>query len=493
VTSIDGRFLGFGGGPAGFDADAWLAKIAAINPLGPADGGDVPIGQVVTVVATDQNTHNNNQFPTQIDGFTIIGGDALRADNAAVPAQGGGIYAHAYARRLQVSNNAVQSNSGNAGGGIILGQAYVGNNFNQNVHIHHNRVFNNGGTILGGGIAIFNNAADYEIDSNVICGNQSAEYGGGISHFGLSEGGMIHDNRIVFNSAFDEGGGIIVAGQLPLDPTVVSDGSGEVWIERNLIQHNISNDDGGGIRLLMPVEGPVHIINNMIVNNLATDIGGGIALDDALDVEIINNTVARNVSTATAEDADRLTCSPPALGSCPHVAGIASQPHSAALLATNPPTDFTDPLMFNNIIWENRAWYLNDGADPLNPLDMDGFIDLEVFGSSDTMSPNFSLLTADYDGCTSGGGNDCIIGDPLFVDAIPLNFHALPLFGEPAFIGVAISATPADNQGDYHLGGTSPAINEGTLSFGGVFAPEIDFEFDIRDVLPDIGADENIP
>jgi hypothetical protein len=500
VTSIDGRFLGFGAGLP-FDPAVWLAKIATISPLGPADGGDVPIGQVVTVVATSANQHNNTQFPTQIDGFTIIGGDSLREGNAVVPAQGGGIYAHAYAKRLLVSNNLVQSNAGNAGGGIILGQAYLGNNFNPNVRIHHNRVLNNGGIILAGGIAIFNNASDYEIDHNLICGNQSAEYGGGISHFGLSDGGWIHDNRIVFNSAFDEGGGIMIAGEEPLDPTEPSNGSGEVTIERNLIQHNLSNDDGGGIRLLTPVVGPVHIVNNMVVNNLAADIGGGIALDDALDVEIVNNTVARNVSTATAEDADRLTCSPPALGSCPHVAGIASQPHSAALLdaLANDPAlaayagqTFTDPLLFNTIVWENQAWYLNDGADPLNPLSLDGIIDLEVFGSTETMSPNYSLLTASYDGCM-GGGNNCIIGNPLLVDPITLNFHALPLFGEPTFIGVAISATPADNQGDYHLQGTSPAIDAGTASFGGVSAPTDDIDMDARSTPPDMSADEYTP
>ncbi|MCB0210502.1 MAG: hypothetical protein KDJ52_14285, partial [Anaerolineae bacterium] len=497
ATSIDGRFLGFGAG-ANFDTDAWEAKMAAINPVGPQAGGLVPIGQAVTVVATSSGTHNNNNFRTQIDGFTIIGGDSARAGNSAAPSQGGGIYAHAQARRLMVSNNLIQSNAGNAGGGIILGQAYVGNNFNQDIRIHHNRVLNNGGLILAGGIAIFNNADNYEIDHNVICGNQSAEYGGGISHFGLSDGGQIHDNQIVFNSAFDEGGGIMIAGELPIQPGSLSAGSGDVTIERNLIQHNLSNDDGGGIRLLMPVDGQVRIVNNMVVNNLATDVGGGMALDDALDVEIVNNTVARNVSTATAEDADRLTCGPPALGSCPHVAGIASQPHSAALLDRNPtpPTDFSDPLMFNNVVWDNRAWYLNDGADPLNPLStivgLNGIIDLEVFlpAIPETMSPHFSLLTKDYDGCTSGG-NNCLIGDPFLETPIDLNFHALPLLGAPAFIGVAISATPGDNQGDYHLSNGSPTINQGAASFDGVSAPAVDIDLDARSTPPDMSADEN--
>src|SRR3970282_2413171 len=70
----------------------------------------------------------------------------------------------------------------------------------------------------------------------------------------------------------------------------------------------------------------------MIVDNLATDIGGGISLDDALDVEIINNTVAKNISTATAEDAD-ISCNPAeSNATCPHGAGLVSEPHSLALL-----------------------------------------------------------------------------------------------------------------------------------------------------------------
>jgi hypothetical protein len=491
TTAIDGRLLGFGEGGA-FDTAAWEAKIASINPVGPAGGGAVPIGQVVTLVATTNSTHNS-QFFTQIDGFTIIGGSRNRAgDTAILPVQGGGIYAHAQVNRLQVSNNRVQSNAGNFGGGIILGQAYLGNNNNTDVRIHHNRVLNNGGFSLAGGIAIFNGSNGYRIDHNVICGNESAEYGGGISHFGLSDGGLITDNRIVFNSAFDEGGGIMIAGELQEDGSVPP-GSGAVTISRNLLQHNLSNDDGGGIRLLSPVDGPVRIENNMIVNNLATDLGGGISLDDALDVEIVNNTVAFNVSTATAEDSD----------GNPHGAGITSEGHSAALLATNPPTDFSNPVMFNNIIWNNEAWYLN-GVDPLNPLVLSGVIDLEVFGTTVPryLTPHYSLLTMQ----PVQGTNNIWGMDPLFVDEIPLAFHALPLLGEPAFIGVSITATPADNQGDYHLSSTaSPAYNQAANHLGvganSVPAPTDDFDSDPRPANSggqpqedrDIGADEIVP
>ncbi len=118
----------------------------------------------------------------------------------------------------------------------------------------------------------------------------------------------IHDNRIVFNYAFDEGGGVMVGGELRGElgqpGSGLSLGSGPVTVERNEIRGNVSNDDGGGIRLLSPVQWKVRTANNLVVDNLATDLGGGISLDDALDVDIVNNTVAHNVTTATSEDAD---------------------------------------------------------------------------------------------------------------------------------------------------------------------------------------------
>jgi hypothetical protein len=482
ATSIDGRFFNFGGlTPAEFQA-----QVAAINPIGPTP---VPMGQTVTVLATANNTHNNNQFPTQIDGFAITGGSRVRG-NVAVPSQGGGIYAHAFARRLQVSNNLVQSNAGTFGGGVILGQAYVGNSNNNLVYIHHNRVLNNGGVSLAGGIAIFTGANNYEITDNVVCGNYSGEYGGGISHFGMSDGGYIHNNQVLYNYAFDEGGGLMIAGEQQVGmPNALSDGSGSVFVDSNLIQGNVSNDDGGGIRLLQPVDGPVDIINNMVVNNLATDLGGGISLDDALDVNIVNNSIARNISTATAEDADRSTCSPPALGSCPHAAGVSSEPHSEALRTNRglPVDSFSDPLMFNNIFWENEAFYL-DGTGGLPSA---GFIDLEVVGTTTPqfMTPNYSLLTAPY-----GSGVMNITGmDPLFVDPINLNFIAVPFAGDPAFVNVLVISEPGDPQGDYHLQMGSPAIDAGTPSFSGVSAPSDDFDGDLRDATPDIGADEVMP
>jgi hypothetical protein len=493
ATVIDGRFFNFGG----MSPQQFQAKVNAVSFDGPGSVSPgshnvnlVPMGQVLTVLADDGEF--GASYRTQIDGFAIRGGSQVRG-NVPVGANiaGGGIYAHAYARNMVISNNLVQTNSGLSGGGIILGQAYTANpdagnafdNQNDSIRIHHNRVLNNGSFRLAGGLGLFNGAENYQIDHNEICANYSAEYGGGISNFGFNSG-LIQDNVIRYNGAFDEGGGLMIGGEQALQPNAVSPGTGGIVVERNLIQANVSNDDGGGIRLLQPVDGAIRIVNNIIADNLASDTGGGISLDDALDVRIINNTITKNISTGTAEDADRSTCSPPLLGSCPHAAGIASEGHSAALRAARslPVDSFSDPLLYNNILWENEAFYL-DGTGGLPSA---GIIDLEVVLTTAPrfMTPNYSILTVPYG---SGVGN--IVGaDPAFLSEVTLGFVALPFAGDPAFVTVQVTTTPSDPQGNYHIAPASPAVNAGTATL----APCDDFDGAGRPVGPafDIGADE---
>lgn len=490
ASVIDGRFFNFGG----VSAEDFAAVIAATPYDGPAE---VPMGQVITVLA--ENGEFTANFNAQIDGFKISGGSRVRGSRV-LPSQGGAVYAHAYARYLEVSNNLIQSNAGNLGGGVILGQPFVTNpdagntrnNENDFVRIHHNRILNNGGVSLAGALALFNGAEGFRIDHNVICGNYSAEYGGGISNYGYNSG-RIQDNKVLFNFAFDEGGGIMIAGEQPRNILAVSPGTGNIDIERNLIQGNLSNDDGGGVRLLQPVDGRIRIINNMIVNNLATDTGGGIALDDALNVQIINNTIARNVSTATAEDADRSTCSPALNGSCPHGAGLVSEPHSAALMAArNPSTNFSNPVLFNNIFWQNEAFYL-DGTIGLfgGGLPSAGYIDLEVLSpATGNFSSFYNLCTAFSANCPNNGTN--LAADPQFIQAITTNFDALAFGGDPTFVTVIMRSAPGDPPGDYHLAANSPAVDAGAATQSGANAPCDDYDRDGRPngTANDIGADE---
>ncbi|MGE5486126.1 MAG: IPT/TIG domain-containing protein [Ignavibacteriales bacterium] len=448
-TIIDGRFfLSY--------VEEWLDRLGAIDfdgpELTPADQvKEITRGQVVTVVAKAGSF--NPGFSPQLDGFTITG---ARGED------GGGIYANAHCRYLQVSNNVVRSNGGGFGGGITVGKAYVGDNYNTDIRIHHNRIANNGGISLAGGIGIFNGAHRYEIDHNHICGNYSAEYGGGISHFGFSDGGNIHHNCILFNASFDEGAGVFVGGEQPVPPAILTAGAGGVTISHNFIAGNVANDDGGGIRLLQPLNSHINVYNNFIVNNVSTDLGGGIALDDASNVAIYNNTIAKNITTATAEDSDGQ----------PHAAGLASEPHSAAFMEVLPPgsTSYSDPVLFNNIFWDNRAGVfdqnLNGGrggiagigaaGDPL-PVNV---MDLEVTGMAANLNPLFCTLSRPYP-----AGHDNHVGDPMVVNPFDTTLTAVAFNMEPDFKSVRIVTVTPIFEGDYHLTAASViAIDNGVES-----------------------------
>lgn len=456
---------------------AWRALLATI---GFNDNGQVvPAGAAITVVA------NAADAPIRIDGLHIMAGTGQ---------VGGGIHVHAFADGLIISNNYLEQNQGNVTGGISIGQpsraippTLVDAN-NDNVRIIHNRIYGNGGTTVGGGIGVFGGADGYEISDNRICGNFSAQYGGGVAHYGLSPNGRIHRNLVYYNDSFDEGGGIIVAGEA-LTEVPGTTGTGSVTIDRNMIQGNLSNDDGGGIRLLRQGTAPVSITNNMIVHNLAADIGGGIALDDAAAVSIVNNTLAFNVTTATAEDRDTSCLAPPIgpLAGCPHGAGLTSEPHSTLFLASLPagPPTFSDPVLFNNIFWQNQTYTFVEGTG----LVAQGVIDMEVFGTPQPQffSPRFSLLSTDY----AGGDTTNIVGqDPLFIT--PLAYGVNAIASREANLVTIVYDRPFTLGGNYGVVPGSPVVDAGAPSFSGIAAPANDYDSEVRPLGTafDIGADE---
>ena len=461
---------------AGFNPDLpsganWITLLSGLNYSGnPA----VPDAAVVTVL-NDPSGNVPASYPTTIDGFTITGGaqsdfagnvNAITGGVAtpygatgALITQGGGIYVHSNVRGLQLTDNVIRGNGGSYGGGVRVGTPYVGDNNNDNLVLAHNQIRDNGGTNLAGGVGLFTGSNNYLVDANAICGNHSAEYGGAVSAFGYNaSGGKITNNKIWFNASYDEGGGVMVAGELPALPTQLSEGSGPVTIDANVIQANLANDDGGGLRLLQTSGSHVRrsnpetisITNNTISNNVSAHEGGGLALDDAAFVNIVNNTVAKNITTATAVTSDG-SPAPAGLST-----GANSDPLQARLRnttlfngsATLAATTFSKPTLLNDIFWDNRAGSYSGGI-------LDGITtgaannwDMGSTDGSGPLSPISSVIQT-----TQGTDNLTAGSDPLFVSPFDVTVDIAPLRTYPAFRQAVIvtEILPLSLMGNYHL------------------------------------------
>ncbi|MCC6631809.1 MAG: multicopper oxidase domain-containing protein [Gammaproteobacteria bacterium] len=327
-------------------------------------------------VAPDDGVFSSGRS-ARIDGLTITGSD-----------QSAGVLLHGYARFAEVSNNIITSNQGPSAAGIRVGNPELLNGDeivsgqNENVYIHHNLVTQNGGlTQPGAGIGVYTGSDGYRIVQNWVSGNFSQSDGAGVAHYGYSQGGVIADNHIIFNQGFDQtvagggnGGGLLIAGITPQVGAAIaqSPGSGSVLVLRNVIQGNhAGSGDGGGI-LLRRINGQdvlasslrrnwnrIDILNNMIVNNVAGYRGAGVIMQDALNVDLFNNTIANNDSTATAGNAidvglNNSTAQPAGVvllaPSSELLAGLnAVQRAAVADVASN-------PQLINNIILGNRSF-----------------------------------------------------------------------------------------------------------------------------------------
>ena len=540
---------------------AWRNKIKSIIEAGAVDllpgqgigfGGIEPVtlfneeGAGVTVLSKNVAVADGgfgigpDGLPNaRVDGFTITGADV-----------GGGIFVNGYAHYLQITNNRVVGNQGALGGGIRIGHPNLvtetpqgpqyQSSFNDNISIRYNHITQNGGLGgAGGGLSLCTGADNYVVEGNFICGNISLGSGGGIGHLGKSDHGLIANNAIVFNQSFNQGqsvtgGGIFIGGGAPLaGPGSLSPGSGSVTIEANLIQGNLAGaGDGGGIHLAR-VNGQdiaangtdpgawytINIFDNMIVNNITGLAGGGIALQDAVQVNIVHNTIANNDSTATAGEAfqpgnpNQSTAQP---------AGVVSRGHSAELQAIFASQGitlplFSSPLLSNTILWHNRSFYfqVDNTQVPtsyvLVPNPAQPYWDLAVLGAAiggSALEPQYCILTD-----TTGYAATNLSADPLFVSEYFNGARNRILIGEPT---TGIQPAPAFDEGgnfidvhfgplslfdpttglpfgDYHITALSPSLGAGDTSVVPLFSElATDFDGDTRTVADgvDIGADE---
>ena len=481
-------------------------------------------------VAPKQNLFGNSTNINQrarIDGFKITLADL-----------GGAVYVNAYASRLLISNNRITGNSGNLAGGIRVGNPTevafarggqaVATSLNPEIDIRFNQIDQNGSLTMGGGIALFKGADGYNIQDNNVCGNLARSGGGGIAHRGLSPNGEIISNNILFNEVFQGnqpgvglgigggGGGIEVAGDpavgLVATPSGLTEGSGSVLIDKNLLQGNLGGSaDGGGIALRSVngndvAQAPttqnswhlLRIFNNLIVNNVSGSGGAGISLQDAPRVQIVHNTIARNDSTATSVFAG--------IGTPPSVmqpSGIVSRAHSLDLQAILGADSYSVPqTLRRNIVSENRTFnwdpvQSNNGQGGLLPLDTSPvFWDLGVVGTaaSECLSPSQSVLSSlvsSVDGCDYTGSDNTAFLPVGFVSPY-FNDLLASTAADEGGNSVQVYYTPLGKTGDYHLLPTSPARNRAPAGgTGGLLGTDVDGQTrPFAGSLPDTGADE---
>jgi len=318
--------------------------------------------------------------------------------------------------------------------------------FDVNVNMHHNAVTKNSSTgdelfsatpAGAGGASLCNGSDFYKFNYNWVCGNLSTGDGGGLAHIGFSYNGHIEHNSILFNQSANptiatNGGGLLVMGAPDADPECPapdqdclvnppvgpSDGAGPgLVINANLVQGNAAESGSGGGMAFIGVNGTdvltfpttpalwyaVTVTNNIITDNVAGWDGAGISLLDSLKVNIINNTIASNDTTASSGmlfntvgaplASTQGPCSVPRNpdGTCPNAvttsrpqpAGIVAIQNSTPLRSNLPTTGITCPAghfqpgttatngtcatvsypqLYNDVIWDNRTFNISVGG-----------------------------------------------------------------------------------------------------------------------------------
>jgi len=328
----------------------------------------------------------------------------------------------------------------------------------------------------GGGVAHFGFSYNGDIEHNTITFNQSTNptlttYGGGLIAEGVGPDGTLCENSATVD--------------LDCPPQLPNGVGPGLLINANLIMGNTAEGGSGGGLRLQKVNGTdvarnpnnpakwyeVTVTNNIIANNVAGWGGGGVSMLDSLRVNFVNNTVVSNDTTATGgilfdtnvapnANVPPPGCDPtitPPTPACTNtsvttsnfmVAGLQADVNSGQLtgVMTNPNVNcplhpgcakFSNPVLRNNLFWQNRSFHITTGAIPAPGLETTvqlvpamqqtttgacpggaDYWDIGVYGDTSasnhgsgyTLSPAYSILTdaSDY-GSASGFGVSFVI------------------------------------------------------------------------------------
>jgi hypothetical protein len=414
-TLTGGIQIGQGEFGEGYFAPTGFGPTATAAP-GSCQNSNIAGTQLPYCFNTHVNVHNNSVTLNSSTGDELF---------TSTPAGAGGVTFCHGSDYYKFNYNWICGNMSSGDGG---GVAHLGLNYNGDIE-HNTFLFNQSTnpTIAtsGGGLVVMGAAPDGVTVGGVECGSTNdVDCVPGLSD-GAGPGLVINANLFLGNAAdAGSGGGIrfeAVNGtevtRFPLTPNN--------WYE-------------------------VNVTNNIITNNVAGWDGAGVSLLDALRVNFVNNTIVSNDTTASSgtlfnayfaplgsdQSPPSTTCTSGANGACtasaPQPAGVGVSPNSPQLSAAFPATvicpaghssgltnpliplpvpngdcrKISFPILYNNVIWQNRSFHLEVGASSGTYLQ--SIVTLQPTlnqpsGESTVTNGNGTIVTGGTGACVSGG------------------------------------------------------------------------------------------
>ena len=292
--TLTGGSSGSNGGAIYADIDSGDALTLRANIIrnntASANGGGVYVyggygSNYVGQVTVQSNTIRSNT--ANYGGGLVIGrvgqitisGNTFRENTAQ---EKGGALQLWETDNMQVTDNAVLSNTAHEGGGVFVDNGAYG-------ALVSNTIAYNQATAGNGGGVLQEDSANYTLENNDIYSNTASSNGGGIYALGDSGGVtgpfVYKFNDIAYNHSTD-GGGLYIRGNACYASGLM---------QGNLVRHNTATGDGGGL-FMIDCEQLGGFVNNAIINNSAGNLGSGLRIHrpDTANWQMLHNTIGNN-------------------------------------------------------------------------------------------------------------------------------------------------------------------------------------------------------